>query len=72
MNQATLYTESSLHQAQIKQKEYEDLECNKKYSHWWDEDNKFDLDLEKWSVNTEDLKKPHTVLRWIFRCYMDK
>ena len=32
MKQATLYTTSSLHQAQIEQKEYKKLECDNKYS----------------------------------------
>ena len=36
--QVTLYTTSSLRQAQIKQKEYEKLECNNKYTRWGDED----------------------------------
>ena len=61
MKQATLYTASSLRQAQIKQKEYKKLECNNKYVHWGDKDENFDLNLEKWVVNTADLKKAYAV-----------
>ena len=63
MKQVTLYTASSLRQAQIKQKEYEKLECNNKYARWGDKDENFDLNLEKWGVNTSDLKKAHAVPR---------
>ena len=71
MKQATLYTASSLHQARIKQKEYKKLEYNNKYARWGYEDENFDLNLEKWSVNTADLKKVHAVPRHRFRCYIE-
>lgn len=47
MKKSTLYTASFLHQAQIKQKEYEKLNCSSKYASWGDEDEDFDLDIEK-------------------------
>ena len=71
MKQATLYTASSLRWAQIKQQQCEKLECDNKYARWEDEDKKFDLDLEKWSFNTDELKKPHAVPRRRFRCYIE-
>ena len=63
---------STLFQAQIKQQGYEKLKCNNKYACWGDEDEKFDLGIEKWSVNTDDLKKHHSVPRHQFRYYIEK
>ena len=71
MKQATLYTSSNLRQARIKKAELERLDCNNKEARWGDEDEQFDLGLEKWNVDTDDLKKPAASPRRRFRCWIE-
>jgi hypothetical protein len=42
--------------------------CDTPDALWGDDDEKFDLGLEKWGVNVEELKKP---LRGLFKCWVE-
>ena len=58
LKQGTLYTASNIRQAGIKRTELEKPECISQDAQWGDEDEQFELGLEKWGVDVEDLKKP--------------
>ena len=69
--QATLYTSSALRRARIARAELEKIDSASKEACWGDEDLKFDLGLEKWGVDTAELKAPPKMPRRLFRCYTE-
>ena len=71
MKQATLYTSSALRRARIARAELEKIDSASKEARWGDEDVKFDLGLEKWGVDTAELKAPPKMPRRLFRCYTE-
>jgi len=68
MKQATLYTSSSLRHARLRQAAFEKLECDDKNACWGNEDEEFDLGLDKWGVDVDDLNKVPKAPRRRFCC----
>ncbi|KAL3792260.1 hypothetical protein ACHAW5_001086 [Stephanodiscus triporus] len=54
--QGTLYTSANIHRARIKRDNLEKPNCDTPDALWGDDDEQFDLGLEKWSVNVEELR----------------
>ena len=70
MKQAALYTSSNLRRARIKRAELEKTDCTSKEARWGDEDEHFDLGLEKWGVDIDALKQA-AVPRRLLRCWIE-
>ncbi|EJK69653.1 hypothetical protein THAOC_09066, partial [Thalassiosira oceanica] len=69
--QATLYTSAALRNARIIRQEQQKLDCVSKEARWGNDDEKFDLGLENWGVDTAELKAPPKLPRRLFRCYTE-
>jgi hypothetical protein len=52
------YTSSDIRRAQVEREELERPDCNAPSAVWGEEDEQFELGLEKWGVDLDDLKKP--------------
>ena len=68
--QGTLYTSANIRRARIKRDELERPNCETPDALWGDDDEQFDLGLEKWGVNVEELKKPLGPRR-VFKCWVE-
>ncbi|KAL3765246.1 LOW QUALITY PROTEIN: hypothetical protein ACHAW5_010865 [Stephanodiscus triporus] len=68
--QGTLYTSANIHRARIKRDNLEKPNCDTPDALWGDDDEQFDLGLEKWGVNVEELKKPLGPRR-VFKCWVE-
>lgn len=68
--QGTLYTSANIRRARIKRDELEKPNCDTPDALWGDDDEQFDLGLEKWGVNIEELKKPLGPRR-VFKCWVE-
>jgi hypothetical protein len=66
-----LYTSSNIRRAQIKREELERPDCNAPSEVWGEEDEQFELGLEKWGVDIDDLKKPIRPRR-LFKAWVEE
>ena len=71
MKHLTLCVSSSLRHARLRQAAFEKLECNDKEACRRDEDEAFDLGLDKWGVDVDDLNKVPKAPRRCFRCRIE-
>ena len=71
LKQGTLYTSSNIRRARIKRKELERPDCKSHRACWGGDDEQFDLGLEKWGVDVEELKKALCPRR-VFKCYVEE
>ena len=71
LKQGTLYTSSNICRARIKREELEKPDCTSHQAVWGDDDEQFDLGLEKWGVDVDSLKKPLGPRR-LFRCWVEE
>ena len=70
LKQGTLYTSSNICRARIKREELEKPDCTSHQAVWGDDDEQFDVGLEKWGVDVDSLKKPLGPRR-LFRCWVE-
>lgn len=68
--QGALYTSANVRRARIKTKELEKTGVLLPDAVWGDDDEQFDLGLEKWGVDVQELKKPLGPRR-LLRCWIE-
>ena len=64
-------TSYNIETKRIKRRDYESMDCQKKRALWGDEDERYDLQLDKFDVDVDEISKIPSKPERIFRCWLE-